>query len=343
MTTAYITHPDYVNHDVPRHPERPQRMRAIWSLLNESGLPARMKAYTPSPATDEQILMVHTQEYLSDVMQAERQGYAIRYTVDTVVLPDTPKTAKLSAGGGICAVDAIFRDGMDNALVITRPPGHHAVADSAMGFCYFNNIAITARYAQKQYGVQRVMIVDYDVHHGNGTQDIFYDDNSVLFLSTHQSPLYPGTGSFNETGISKGEGYTVNIPIPGGYGDEAYSQFYEQIVWKVAERFMPQLILVSAGFDAHWDDPLASMRLSLKGYHHLDTELIRMAQKFCGGKIIFMLEGGYNTDTLSYGIKNIAHALLGDDTYQDPFGQVDAHTADSSVIIEKVKRIHKLS
>jgi len=342
MTTAYITHPNYTNHNVPRHPESPARMKAIWRLLDEEGLSTRMRAYLPSPATNDHLHLVHTKNYIKDVMEAEEKGVAIRYTVDTMVLPDTPATAKLSAGGGICAVDAIFKGEAGNALVITRPPGHHAVPDSAMGFCYFNNIAIAARYAQKHYGLDRVMIVDYDVHHGNGTQDIFYDDKSVLFLSTHQSPLYPGTGRLDETGAGDGTGYTVNIPISGGYGNEAYAQIYEQVVWNIAQRFMPQLILVSAGFDAHWDDPLASMRLSLKGYHHLDSELIRMANELCDGKIIFMLEGGYNVDTLARGVGNIAHALLGDEVYHDPFGVVEARTSETPALIEKIKRIHGL-
>ncbi|PJF27725.1 MAG: histone deacetylase [Phototrophicales bacterium] len=341
MTTAYITHPDYVHHDIPNHPERPARMKAIWKLLDEEGLSARMKAYTPSPATDEHLLMVHTPDYLAEIAQAQKEGYGIRFTVDTILLPETAITARLSAGGGICAVDALMQGEANNALVITRPPGHHAVANSAMGFCYFNNIAIATRYAQQVYGIERVMIVDYDVHHGNGTQDIFYDDNTVMFVSTHQSPLYPGTGGLNETGEGKGKGYTVNIPIPAGHGDTSYAQIYERIIWKVAEKFMPQLIMISAGFDAHWDDPLASMRLSLAGYHHLDSQLIRMAQQFCMGKIIFMLEGGYNTDTLARGIGNIAHALLGDDTYHDPFGALDARD-DINNLIEKVCQVHDL-
>ncbi len=341
MTTAYITHPDYLNHDIPNHPERPARMKAIWKLLDDEGLSGRMKKYTPTPATDKHLLAVHTTDYLTEIAQAQKEGYGIRFTVDTVLLPETAITARLSAGGGVCAVDAVMKGEVDNALVITRPPGHHAVSDSAMGFCYYNNIAIAARYAQRQYGIERVMIVDYDVHHGNGTQDIFYDDNAVMFVSTHQSPLYPGTGGMNEIGAGKGKGYTVNIPISAGHGDESYAQIYERIVWKVAEKFMPQLILVSAGFDAHWDDPLANMHLSLSGYHHLDGELIRMAERFCGGKIIFMLEGGYNTDILARGVGNIAYALLGDETYHDPFGAMESRK-DISNLVEKIRQLHHL-
>lgn len=341
MTTAYITHPDYVNHDIPNHPERPARMRAIWKLLDDSGLSERMKKYTPTPATDSQLLAVHTSDYLTEIEQAQKGGYGIRFTVDTILLPETAITARLSAGGGICAVDAVIKNEVDNALVITRPPGHHATTNSAMGFCYYNNIAIAARYAQTQYGVERVMIVDYDVHHGNGTQDIFYDDPSVMFISTHQSPLYPGTGDMTEMGEGKGKGYTVNIPIPAGHGDASYASIYKRIVWRVAEKFMPHLMLVSAGFDAHWDDPLASMRLSLAGYHHLDHELIRMAHQFCGGKIIFMLEGGYNTDVLAHGVSNIAHALLGDETFSDPFGTIATRT-DIDHLISKICQLHHL-
>jgi acetoin utilization deacetylase AcuC-like enzyme len=211
-----------------------------------------------------------------------------------------------------------------------------------MGFCILGNIAIAARYAQRVHGIERVMIVDFDVHHGNGTQDMFYDDDTVLFVSTHQYPFYPGTGAVGETGHGQGKGYTVNIPLEAGHGDRSYAATYDQVVWPVAERFKPDLMLVSAGFDAHWSDPLAMMRLTLTGYAHLTHELIAMAKKLCGGKIVFVMEGGYDLETIGYGIRNIAHALLGDDEISDPLGAREGHEPDIAPLIRLLKQVHNI-
>jgi acetoin utilization deacetylase AcuC-like enzyme len=212
-----------------------------------------------------------------------------------------------------------------------------------MGFCLLGNVPIATRYAQKQFGIERVMIVDYDVHHGNGTEAMLYDDPTTLFISTHQYPFYPGTGALNDTGMGKGTGYTINIPLAAGHGDTSYTAIYEQIVWPAAERFKPELIIVSAGFDAHWLDPIAGMRLTLTGYAHLTRELIKMSEKYCGGKIVFAMEGGYNLDALSHGMVNIAHALLGDDTVSDPLGLPrDQREPDVKPLIARIKQIHGL-
>jgi acetoin utilization deacetylase AcuC-like enzyme len=231
----------------------------------------------------------------------------------------------------------------DNALAAVRPPGHHAMPSHAMGFCIFGNVAIGARYAQKVYGIERVMIVDYDVHHGNGTEAMFYDDPSVLFVSTHQYPFYPGTGALNDIGTGAGKGYTVNIPLSAGHGDNNYAQVFEKVVWKVAARFQPQLILVSAGFDAHFSDPLAQMRLSLTGYAHLTRELLAMAKQFCGGKIAFVMEGGYNLQALSSGVLNIAHALLGNPDVSDPMGLDKKPEPDITPLITSLQKLHGLT
>jgi acetoin utilization deacetylase AcuC-like enzyme len=228
-------------------------------------------------------------------------------------------------------------------LAAVRPPGHHAMPDHGMGFCLLGNVAIAAHHARIRYAVQRVLIVDYDVHHGNGTEAMFYDDPSVLYISTHQYPFYPGTGAATDIGAGAGEGYTVNIPLPAGSGDTNYATVFEQIVWPAAERFRPQLVLVSLGFDAYWADPLAGMRLTLRGYSHLAREVVHMAQRFCDGKVVFALEGGYDLDALRDGVSNVARVLLGDPT-SDPSEPPPGPGADPdiSTLLLRVRRVHGL-
>ncbi len=339
MTTAYLTHPDYSLHQVPHHPESAQRIQAIWMMFEQTGLLDKLVAITPTPVTDEQIYAVHTPDYLDLLKQGERETSALEFDGDTLAMPETLHVARLSAGGVVDAVTAVLTGQADNALAVTRPPGHHAVPDRAMGFCFLNNVAIAVRHAQKAHGVERVMIVDYDVHHGNGTQDIFYDDPNVLFISAHQSPLYPRTGEINETGITHN---IVNIPLPPRCGDQQYAQAFQEIVWASARRFQPQLIMVSAGFDAHPHDPIAHMNLSLTGYAHITRELIHMAQTLCDGKIVFATEGGYNVDVLAQGVSNIAYALLGENQVLDSYGQ-PASPVKIDDLIRQIKRVHNLA
>lgn len=311
-------------------------------MLEYAGLEERMHLLHPRPVGDDKILWVHTAEYVQMLHVCANHDHGVRFDADTIALPETPEIARLSAGGAVLAVDQVMTGEADNALVVTRPPGHHAIPQRAMGFCFLGNIAIGARYAQKVHGVDRVMIVDYDVHHGNGTQDMFYEDDSVLFISTHQHPFYPGTGRLEETGAGAGRGYTINIPLTAGHGDDDYATIYRDIIWPAARRFRPQLILVSAGFDAHWSDPLAMMMLSLRGLAHLTQELICMAQELCDGKIIFIMEGGYDTQVLAHGMRNVAHALLGDDEISDPLGEHRAFDQDVSELIDQVQALHNL-
>ena len=279
MTTVYVTHPKYTEHDLPGHPEHAGRIKAVWEQFEQAGLNTRLHRLEPQMVTDEQILAVHTPKHLELFDSVSRYDHGVRFDADTYALPESNEIARLSAGGCVRAVDAVLAGEANNGIAAVRPPGHHAVPDHPMGFCLLGNIAIAARHAQQTYDVDRVMIVDFDVHHGNGTQDMFYDDNSVLFISSHQYPFYPGTGQIDQTGKGEGKGYTVNIPLPGGHGDANYATLFSRIVWPMAKRFKPDLILISAGFDAHWVDPLASMRLSLTGYAHLTRELIRMADE----------------------------------------------------------------
>ncbi|MBA3870318.1 MAG: histone deacetylase [Anaerolineae bacterium] len=344
MTTAYITHPRYTEHHLAGHPEHAGRIRAVWTELDKTGLSTRMQKIDAPAVAEEWILNVHTPKYLELLHWIEQhppQTGVHHLDPDTYAGATSFEIAKLSAGGVVQAVDEVLSGRVNNALAAVRPPGHHAMPDHAMGFCLLGNVPIATRYAQKQFGIERVMIVDFDVHHGNGTEAMLYDDPTTLFISSHQYPFYPGTGALTDTGTGKGTGYTINIPLAAGHGDNSYAAFYEQIIWPAAERFKPELIIVSAGFDAHWLDPIAGMRLTLTGYAHLTRELIKMAEKFCDGKIVFAMEGGYNLDALSHGMANVAYALLGDDAVSDPLGLPrDQREPDVKPLINQLKQIH---
>lgn len=344
MATAYLTHSSFTEHDFPRHPEHAGRIQAVWRQLRQAGLIEQVRQLEPAPVSDEQILAVHSRSHLARLAAVSRGNGVARLDPDTYALPQSPAVARLAAGAAIGAVDSVLTGTADNALAIVRPPGHHATAERQMGFCLLNNVAIAARRAQAKHNCARLLIIDYDVHHGNGTQDIFYADSSVMFISVHQSPFYPGTGALGEAGSGAGAGYTLNLPIADGHGDASYKRLFTEVVWPAAERFAPDLLLVSAGFDAHWVDPLAQMRLSLAGYDWLARECLRMAERLCGGKIVFVMEGGYDLEALAHGWRNIALALLGSNELSDPYGPApDARPgADIGRLIAAAKRIHGL-
>ncbi len=343
MTTLYTTHPRYTEHDQAAHPEHAGRIRAVWARLDESGLRQRMQAVEVAEVSTDLILTVHTPDYLALLQRVSDQNHMMHLDADTYAGPGSLEIARLSAGGAVTAVDGVLSGKASNALAAIRPPGHHAMPDHGMGFCLLGNVGIAARFAQQRYGLERVLIVDYDVHHGNGTEAMFYNDPSVLFISLHQFPLYPGTGAATDTGTGQGEGYNINIPLPPNSGDGNYLNAFENVVLKAAERFQPELILVSAGFDAHWTDPLAGMRLTLPGYATMTTELVRLAGRLCGGRIVFVLEGGYNLDALSYGVNNIARILLGD-APTDPLGPSPSKRPepDVSALVSLLKSLHRL-
>jgi acetoin utilization deacetylase AcuC-like enzyme len=344
MTTAYITHPRYNEHRVLgyEHVENPKRLLSVWDVMEQAKLTEKLKPLEPLLATREMLRAIHTENLIARLERLSQEPRLTMIDQDTYALPISYEIARLSAGGVVRAVQAVVNGEADNALTATRPPGHHATPDRSMGFCLLSNIAIGAQYALDQLGLERVLIVDYDVHHGNGTQDVFYNDDRVLFLSTHQYPFYPMTGTLRETGAHQGLGYTVNVALPSNVGDKGYAQVYESIVWKVARRYQPQLILVSAGFDAHWVDRMGQMRLTLNGYAHLTRELMRMADELCGGKIVFVMEGGYDLTALGHGVRNIAHALLREDVISDPYGEAGGKDPDIGGVIEQVQKIHAL-
>ncbi len=286
------------------HPERPERILSLLEMTGELDS-EDFKILPPRLAKREEIETCHSSEYI-DLIEATSKTNRYVLDGDTIASRDSFATALFAAGGFLNLLDGIAAGEFSNGFGLVRPPGHHALQDQAMGFCLFNTIAIGARHLQRRHGAKRVLIVDWDVHHGNGTQDAFYSDSSVLYLSTHQYPFYPGTGSIDEVGAGEGEGYTVNIPLPAGCGDEEYLRAFKEIVIPIGEKFSPDWVLVSAGFDPHRRDPLAGMDVTEEGFRMMAALLLRLSEECSGGKIAFLLEGGYDLTAL----KNSAAAVL---------------------------------
>ncbi|MCS6292118.1 MAG: histone deacetylase [Nitrospira sp.] len=309
--TGLVYDPRYLEHDMGLgHPESPNRLRAIIQQLEQSGTMAQLTRIEPRMAEDEWITLVHTAAYLASLKQHAPTNGRVSLDPDTSMSPGSLTAAYLAAGGALAAVDAMMAKQVDHVFCAVRPPGHHAEANRAMGFCLLNNVAIAARYAQKRHGLSRVLIVDWDVHHGNGTQHSFEDDPSVLFFSTHQFPHYPGTGRESERGRVAGEGYTINVPMEAGEGDDEYRAIFHKVLVPAAEQFKPELVIISAGFDAHKDDPLASMGLTESGYAELTGIVAGIAKRHAQGRILSSLEGGYNLTALAASVDAHVRGLL---------------------------------
>ena len=310
MTTALIYSDEYLQHDTGRHPERSERYTAILDgLMHDPEVWEALVKLSPRAATDEELARCHDQSEIAHVIQA-CQAERAALDADTVVSRDSERVARLAAGGACRAVDAVMSGEAQNAFVACRPPGHHATIGRAMGFCLFNNVAVAARYAQAQYpDIKNILIVDFDVHHGNGTQDIFYDDPSVFYYSLHQWPWYPGTGSAIERGSEEGEGYTLNVPIPEATPAADYVRLFERGLEAIMQRFAPDLVLVSAGFDAHLADPLGHLMLTDADYTHLTRRLKELARASSHGRLVSCLEGGYNLRTLGGTVRAHVAAL----------------------------------
>jgi len=307
---ALVYHPACIGHDTgPGHPERPERLAAIRRHLEAVGLWDELEVIEPIPCPRAALLRVHPEEHLDRVRRAclEAPGWL---DPDTPVSTGSWDAALLSAGGAIAACDAVAAGRAGAAFVATRPPGHHAEADRAMGFCLFNNVAVAARHLQAERGLERVFILDWDVHHGNGTQHLFEDDDTVFYFSTHQYPFYPGTGARAERGHGRGAGFTLNVPMPAGSGDDAYLEVFRDRLLPALEGFRPEFILISAGFDAHRDDPLANMRLTEAGYAALTTLVKEAADRLCGGRLVALLEGGYDLRALAASVEAHLRSLM---------------------------------
>ena len=308
LKTALITDRHYLDHLPGRgHPERPERVKVLIDMadgLHRSGL----KRIAPREATVDEIELAHDPDYVALVRQTANHD-TYDFDPDTHASSLTYHTSVLAAGGVLTAVDAVLDGEADNAFALVRPPGHHALPDRAMGFCFFNNIAIAASYLTRVKGLERVMILDWDVHHGNGTQDIFYRSPQVLYCSLHQFPYYPGTGSVHEIGTDEGSGFTVNLPLPATFGDPEYMSAFDRVVLPVGRQFRPDFLLVSAGFDCHFRDPLADMRVTEQGFVAMARRLKRLATECCQGRMALALEGGYDLQALAGSAREVIEEL----------------------------------
>jgi acetoin utilization deacetylase AcuC-like enzyme len=308
LRTLLVTHPSALEHEMGRgHPERPDRVRAIEQALDESHFGELLRIVAPK-AGREEALRVHREDYLAALEKASPSEGLIPLDADTAMNAHTLDAAYFAAGGALAAVAAVMERRAENAFVVARPPGHHAGVSTPMGFCFLNNIAIAARNAIAVHGAQRVAIVDFDVHHGNGTQEIFWDDPNVLFCSTHQAPFYPGTGWRNETGE---HGTIVNAPLPAGADGEVFSEALREVVLPRVKAFAPDLLLISAGFDAHRDDPLGGLRFDEQDFFEATQRLTEMAENCCEGRVVSLLEGGYDLAALARSVAAHVAALQG--------------------------------
>jgi acetoin utilization deacetylase AcuC-like enzyme len=302
--------PVFREHDAGKgHPERPERLDALRRGLREAGLEARLRLAAPREATREELRRVHSEAHVARV--AATAGRTVRFDADTQAGPRSYAAALKAAGAVVDAVDRVLDGDCERAFCAVRPPGHHAEPDRVMGFCLFNSVGVAAAAALAR-GIKRVMVVDWDVHHGNGTQAMFDDDPRVLYLSSHEFPFYPGTGGLDEVGKGRGRGFTVNLPLPAGMGDAEYTRVYRQIVEPIGRAFDPQLLLVSAGFDPHIADPLAGMRVTERGFAELAAVCLSIAAGAAGGRAVFALEGGYDLDGIAKSAASVTSLLLGE-------------------------------
>ncbi len=351
MVTGIVYHKKYLEHEqTPTHPERRERLAYTMDQLMEEGIFDRdeIKILEPFKASLEDVLEVHTREYVEFLERESKTGGIIDW--DTNIPVGLFDIALLAAGGAIRAAKAVVEGEIDNAFAMIRPPGHHAKPYIGAGFCYLNNMAIMVKWLLKR-GFEKILILDWDAHHGDGTQEIFYEDDRVLFISTHQMPLYPGTGYPEECGSGKGEGYTINIPLPPGTGDEGYMVVIEEIIEPVVREFRPQFIAISAGQDNHFTDPITSLALTARGYAEMMKWAVEMSKEFCDGKLVAVLEGGYSVEAaLPYTNLGIIAAMAGYDIscIREPenyLAELNWRKRDSALIklkenIKDVKRVH---
>ncbi|MBA7653893.1 Histone deacetylase-like amidohydrolase [subsurface metagenome] len=311
MKTGIVKDWRYMEHDMGAfHVENPKRIEAIYRMV-EKDISFPYTEIEPRPAKEKEIQMVHASSYVNAIKETSGKG-RMQLDPDTATSARSYEVALLAAGGLLKAIDLVMSGKIQNGFAIVRPPGHHAEASRAMGFCLFNNVAVGAEYLVNKHGIKRILVIDWDLHHGNGTQHSFYNRSDVLYFSTHQFPYYPGTGYWDEIGQDKGKGFTVNVPLSGGKTDEDYLFIFRKILAPIASDFKPEFILVSAGFDIYKADPLGGMQISEDGFGALTAELMSVAHKFSKDRILFTLEGGYDLQGLSEGVKQVLLYLGGE-------------------------------
>jgi len=351
MTTAFIYDDIFLAHITPRnHPESPARLRAVMRLLQERGLLDHpdLVRLAPRLATDDELAAVHTRAHIATIDAAASTattGRPKKIDPDTIVGPRSAEVARMAAGAAMVAVDAVMTGTTQTAFALVRPPGHHAEPNIAMGFCLFNNVAVAARYAQQRYGIKKVLIADYDVHHGNGTQAIFYDDPTVAYFSTHQAPLFPGTGAYDEIGTDEARFTNCNAPVPAQTTFDVYDRIFREVLYPFVDRFRPELILLSAGYDTHWRDPLATILLDVAGQTMLTRYVQDLANTFCKGKLVAVLEGGYDVEALAESVAASLGLFLGDFEIHDTVGDAPnpGFRWNADAIVEYLREKQELS
>jgi acetoin utilization deacetylase AcuC-like enzyme len=338
--------PVYLKHNTGDHVENAARLEVIIGELEETGLMQRLKAIKPRPATTRELLLAHERQYISSIQGMAQKGGGW-LDADTVMTADSFDVACLAAGGVLAAVDAVMVGEVASTFALVRPPGHHATTQRAMGFCLFNNVAVAARYAASRYYLEDILIIDFDVHHGNGTQDIFYNDRCIKYISTHQFPHYPGSGNLGETGTRLTAGTTINIPLPAGSGDIEYLRIFGEIIVPAVRCLAPQLILVSAGYDGHWADNMSMMQISTLGFARMVNVIKNLAGELCQGRLVLALEGGYEFKALAASVRATFEALLGDDIedIEDSLGESPRRFGFPEVdsLIKALKKLHNLA
>jgi acetoin utilization deacetylase AcuC-like enzyme len=336
--TGIVKDKRYLRHSAGfAHPESPERLAAIYEMLNNPSMAWKFMEIEPREATHKEIETIHTPSYVEYIAGTAGQ-HSVFLDPDTATSPETYSIAKLAVGGVCNAIDSVIEGKADNAFALVRPPGHHAEKDAAAGFCIFNNIAIGAMHAILKHRLKRILIVDWDLHHGNGTQHSFYSDPRILYFSTHQYPYYPGTGSLQEIGQGKGEGYTINVPLRGGAGDASFVKIFRKILEPVALEFNPEMVLLSAGFDIYFQDPLGSMRVTPEGFAALTRILLEIADSCCRGRLVAVLEGGYHIAGLTKSVKAVLEEML-DETHcsKEKFSSLEREAdEDTNQIIKQV-------
>lgn len=312
LQTGIVLDARYRDHDPgPGHPERAERIGSLLSRFDAYERDGLVRL-APRLATHDEVGLVHDARLIDQVAASARYE-AAAFDTDTRVCARSYETALLATGGLLSVLDAILEREVDNGFALVRPPGHHAERNRAMGFCLFNSVAVGAQYLRARCGLHRVLIMDWDLHHGNGTQHSFYDDPGVLYVSAHQYPYYPGTGAAEETGRGSGEGYTVNLPMPRGWGDADFQPLFEDIVDPICRQFEPEFVLISAGFDAHRRDPLGGLNMTEEGFAHLARVLLRIARDHADGRCAAILEGGYDLEGLSGSVLRVLDEMGGAD------------------------------